>query len=309
MKKLLLPFVCILINISFTLSEPPLTFNNLTDMPTARGAITSAANDGSFYVSNGFSSKEKFTGLVEKYDIDKNNWSVLTSSLIPKQFASSAIIGNSLYVFNGDLSNKTLNKKMEVVNTSTGEIKLSKDNPQPARAAGVAVWGGNIYFFGGKISYDDPQYSNALYKFDPSAQKWTKLANMPEEKETKGVIVNGKLYTIGGYNGKVSDRINVYDINTDKWTELAKLPSGISANSVVAYGTKIFSLFDFTNQAFIGCYDIPSNKITILQQNNMIGRRHAGAHIQNDKLYIMGGNTGGTMNSCLSSLQVADLKN
>lgn len=308
MKNRLLYFVCILFTATSAVSQINLNFHNLANMPTARGAITSASDDNYFYVSNGFSSKTKFTGLIEKYDVAKDSWSVLTTSLIPKQFPSSAIIGNELYVFNGDLSDGTLNNKMEVVNLSTGEIKFSTDNPQPAHAAGVATWNGNIYIFGGNNSHGKAQYSNSLFKFDPITKKWIKLANMPDKCETKGVIVEGKLYVIGGYRGEVSNRIYMYDIKTDKWTKLAKLPFGISANSVVAYGSKIFTLFDYTNQTLIGCYDIISNKFSVLQQNNMIGRRHAGAHILNDKLYIMGGNTGATMNSCISSLQVADLK-
>ena len=308
MKKLLISFLSILFSINSAISQLPLIFKNLADMPTARGAITSASDNNCFYVSNGFSLKEKYTGLVEKYDVANNNWSVLTSSLIPKQFPTSAIVDNKLYVFNGDLSDGTLNKKMEVVNLKTGEINFSTDNPQPAHASGVAVWEGKIYFFGGNISHEKKKYSNKLYKYDPSSQQWTKLANMPEKIETKGVIVDGKLYVVGGYNGKTSDRINMYDIKTNKWTKLNQLPSGISANSVVANDSKIYTVFDFTNQLFIGCYDIPSNKFTILQEKNMIGRRHAGAHVLNDKLYIMGGNTSPVINSCLSSLQVADLK-
>src|SRR5262249_23280682 len=148
----------------------------------------------SFYVSNGFSSTTKYTGLVEKYDVAKNTWSVLTSSLVQKQFSSSVIVDSNLYVFNGLLSDGSLNKKMEVVNIHTGAVIFSTDNPQPAYASGAAVWKSDIYIFGGNISPEMPLYSNKLYKFETSTQKWIKLASMPEEKETKGVIVNGKLY-------------------------------------------------------------------------------------------------------------------
>ncbi len=300
--------LCLLFATSSATSQTTLNFQNLANMPTARGAITSAADENYFYVSNGFSSSRKYTGTIEKYDISKNEWSILTSSLIPKQFPSSAIIGNVLYVLNGDLNDGTLNRKMEVVNLSTGEISFSVDNPEPAHAAGVATWNGALYVFGGDNSHLKGEYSNSVFKFDPVAQKWTKLAKMPYRGETKGVIVEDKLYIIGGYDGEVSNMMYVYDLKTDKWNKLTKLPCGISANTVVASGHFIYTLFDYTQQTLIGRYDISSNTFTILQQNNMIGRRHAGAHILNDKLYIMGGNTGATMNTCISSLQVADLK-
>jgi len=308
MKKLIVLIVAVKISITVALSQSTLNFQNLTPMHLARGAVTTASDGNYFYVSNGFSAENKFTELIEKYDVVNNNWTVLSSSIIPKQFASSAIVGNELYIFNGDLADGTLNKKMEVVNVETGDIRFSTDNPQPAHAAGVAAWNGIIYFFGGNISNDQPQYSNKLFKFDPVTEKWTELSSMPGKMETKGIVVDGKIYVIGGYNGNASLKIFMYDIATDKWTKLLKLSNRISANSIIAYGSKIYTFFDFTNQDFIGCYDIPTNKFTVIQQTNMIGRRHAGAHLIKDKVYIMGGNTSSEMRSCLSSLQAADLK-
>lgn len=319
MKPSSIFFVSFLFFITITKAQTTLNFTNLADMPTARGAITSAGDTNYFYVSDGFSLKTKYTGIVEKYNIAKNKWSELTSSLIPKQFASSVIAGNNLYVFNGDLSDGTINNKVEVVDLKNGSISYSTDNPLPARSAGVAVWNGNIYVFGGGITPkadmrkdaehpSSPAYSNMLYKFDTSSKKWTALASMTEAKETKGEIINGKLYVMGGYSGKVSRRIDVYDIETDKWTSLSPMPQGISANALAVNGSKIFIVFDYTNQTYLGSYDVASGEYAVLQQSNMIARRHGGAHIVNGKLYIMGGNTSNLLNSCLASLQVADLK-
>jgi len=304
MKKIILLFNFISF-ISFAAFPQTFKFKNLADMPTPLGATTSASDDKNLYVLNGFSVKESYSGIVEKYDIDKDKWSILTTRLIPKLFSNSVIIGSNLYVFNGDAIKGKMNTKIEVVNVNTGEITFSADNPEPAHAAGVATWDGNIYVFGGKTISG---YSNKLRKFNPSTKEWTTLATMTEEKEVKGVFVDGKLYVVGGYSGKISNKIDMYDTKTDTWTTLDTLPFGISANSVAASGSKIYTLFDFSKQTFIGCYDISSKKFTILKQKNMIGRRHAGAHILNNKLYIMGGNTSTTMSSCLSSLQVADLK-
>lgn len=283
-------------------------FTDLRPMPTARGAIAGAADEKAMYICNGFSSINKFTGIVEKYDVATDSWSLVTSSLIPKQFASAVIISNELYVFNGDLENKKFNKKVEVVDLKTGKVRLSKKNPQPAHAACAVAWNGKIYSFGGKIAHTEPAYSDKLFEFDPIEKKWKELASMPEKKETKGAVVNGKIYTIGGFNGKVSDKIEVYDIITNKWTELLKMPFGISANSLAVYGTMIYTVFDFTNQTLIGCYDVRSNRFTVYKEEKMIGRRHACAQIFGSKLYIVGGNTSQLQTSCLNSLQVSELK-
>ncbi len=307
MKKLSLSLLFVYFCFANAFSQSTLEFGDLAAMPTARGAITSVSDGTCFYVSNGFAI-DKYSGNVEKYDVAANTWSVLTTKLSPKIFASSAIVGDKLYVFNGDLFDQKLNKKMEVVDLKTGEVTFATDNPQPAHAAGVAMWNDIIYSFGGKIDGPEPTYSARLYCFDVASNRWIKLASMPEAKEAKGVMVEGKLYVIGGYSGKVSTRIDMYDTETNTWTQLADLPVGISANSVTAHGSKIYTLFDYTNQTYIGCYDIPSNQFSVVKSKKMIPRRHAGAHIINDMLYIVGGNTDSTAKSCLSSLQVADLK-
>ena len=60
-------------------------------------------------------------------------------------------------------------------------------------SAGSSVWNGKIYSFGGSISGG---YSNKLYVYDPILQTWTALADMPQAKQAKGEIINGKLYVI-----------------------------------------------------------------------------------------------------------------
>lgn len=307
-SKTILLIVALFLMSASPLKEGTIKFSNLADMPTARGAITSVDDGKNIYVINGFSSMSKYNGLIEKYDVDNNRWSLFDSILTPTQFPSAAVIGNDLYVFNGDRSNRTLNDRMEVINLSTGEINVSVNNPEPAHAAGAAVWDGSIYSFGGLISNSKPVYSDHLHRFDPTTQKWMQLSSMPEAKEVKGVVVDGKLYVVGGYSGKVSNRIDVYDIKSDKWSKLLEMPFGISANTVVAHGLKIYTVFDYTNQSLIGCYDIASNSFTVLKQKDMVSRRHAGARIFHNKLYIVGGNTSSAQNSCLASLQVAELE-
>lgn len=287
---------------------PVVVFNDLAPMPTARGAISSASDGKNIYVCNGFSLTQKMTTQIEKYNVNTNEWSVLTESSIPKQFPSSAIVDGNLYLFNGDLESKSMNNKMEVVNISTGDISFSTNNPQPVHAGGVATWKGKIYSFGGKTINSPATYSDKLYEFDPAKKLWTEKAHMPEKKECKGVAWNGKIYVVGGYNGKPSNKIDVYDIAADKWLESIKMPDEVSANSVDAFDNKIYTFNDYTTQTMIGCLDLGTNKFSLLKQQGMTPRRHGGAHIINDKVYIVGGNKNEYQNSALSSCQYADLK-
>ena len=70
---------------------------------------------------------------------------------------------------------------------------------------GSVVLNEKIYLFGGNYfddNLDDYIYSNRLYVFDPLDESWVRL-DMPVAVNTNGVIVDGILYTFGGYNGSV----------------------------------------------------------------------------------------------------------
>ncbi|WP_400078983.1 kelch repeat-containing protein [Winogradskyella sp. R77965] len=278
-------------------------FISASDMPSAKSA-TSSANDGSYiYVTNGFSLAGGYTMDVFKFDITNNSWSVLTNSTIAKRFGSAAIVGNNLFIFNGYISNNAFNDAIEVVDTSTGTVSnTGLVNPEPAAAAGVSVDGNIVYSFGGSIATG---YSNKLYAFNTATLTLTELGTMPVALETKGEVVNGKLYVIGGFNGSVSDKIYVYDIATDAWTDEYTLPQGLSANATAVVGNKIYVVGDFSDQNFTGYFDTATNTFTETS-SNLINRRHASAEGVNDELYVMGGNTSSSGTSALSGVQTTN---
>jgi N-acetylneuraminic acid mutarotase len=285
-----------------------LNFQDLAGMNLARGGFAYSSDNDNIYVSNGFSKESQYTTEIEKYSVSNNTWTVFAQSLVAKKYSTSAIVGNYLYIFGGKTDKDASNEKMEVVDLSNGNIKYTTNNPSPADICGAATWDESIYVFGGSESNPFAfeswaRYSDKLYRFDTSTSTWTELASMPECKETKGAIVNGKLYVFGGYNGYVSNRIDMYDIKTNVWKRLGKMPKGVSANAIAVYGTTIFIAGDYTNETYLATYEVNSGVFNVIQ-SNMKARRHAGAAVINSKLYIMGG----IHDSYLSSLQMASLK-
>jgi N-acetylneuraminic acid mutarotase len=151
---------------------------------------------------------------------------------------------------------------------------------------------------------------SSLYQFDTQTQQFTPLADMPEHLQAAGTIVNGTLYTFGGYDEflhRGSQSINAYDIKTNTWHTVGKLPQTISANAVVASGNLIFVVGNYDDESFLGYFDVNTQKFTQLK-SNMEGRRAAGAAIVDNKLYVFGGTSkfhsevGG-----MKSVQVADI--
>ena len=281
-----------------------LTFVDAADMPAAKSAISSANDGSNIYVTNGFSLAGGYTSDVFKLDTNTNTWSVLTNSTIAKRFGSAEIVGNNLYVFNGFVANNTYNDALEVVDLTTGSVSnTGLVNPQPAAVAGVAKQGNIIYSFGGNTASG---YSNKLYAFNTTSLVATELATMPIAAETKGEIVNGKLYVIGGFNGSVSDKIYVYDIATNIWTNEYDLPQGLSANATAVIGNNIYVAGDFSNQTFTGFFDTTTNTFTETT-SNLLNRRHAAAEGINNDLFVMGGNTSSSGTSAIASVQATTI--
>ena len=131
---------------------------------------------------------------------------------------------------------------------------------------------------------------------------------MPESKSTRGEIINGKLYTIGGYNGSVSNKIDVYNIATNIWENQFTMPFSVSANALTVEGNKIFILGDYIELERIAYFDIQDETFTIIE-NNMIGSRHFDAEIIYQEVYIIGGNqtSSSSDGGWLNSIQKADI--
>ena len=299
----LLPFL-FLTTFIFSSSAQDVQFSDLFNLPQERSAITSA-NDGQYiYVANGFGINAPYTKEIYRFHIASNSWTLLTDQSLSKRYASAEIINDKLYLFNGALDNGSLNNKVEVINLNDGSISFSTDNPQPARVSGVSSWNGKIYSFGGTVAPN--VYSNKLYEFDPQTEVWTELAAMPINGETKGEIVNGKLYVFGGYNGTASNKIDIYDIASDTWETQLTMPFTISGHATAIIGTKIYLVGDYSNLTSLASFETTDNTFTTLA-SNLTGRRHCAAEGVNGQLIAIGGNTTSSIQSSISSVQVADI--
>jgi N-acetylneuraminic acid mutarotase len=131
-----------------------------------------------------------------------------------------------------------------------------------SRALGAAATiGGKIYMVGGG------NYScgvnSALQAYDPVANAWTNLANMPTARYEFGATdLNGQLYAIGGNPGCGSAgsairAVEAYDPVSNVWSSKALLPTGSWGESVATANGKIYVIDGFTN--YVYAYDPSGN--------------------------------------------------
>ena len=104
-----------------------------------------------------------------------------------------------IYLFNGDTyTSSTYTDTIEIINVSNGEVDFVESNPYPIEYGGSAVWEGKIYIFGGS---NGDGYSNRVYEFDPFNNYWTRLADMPESKQTSAKLSMGFYIHLGAIMG------------------------------------------------------------------------------------------------------------
>ncbi len=291
-----------------------LIFKKAKDLPL--GLIYSSyTTDGRYvYCINGitpYNNTYPWSTLL-KYDVQADQWTVLTGKLVPKIQAVAAYVPGTgkIYIMGGTvlgLHRKDIFNNVESVDVQTGEVKrLDIANPLTTTYGGISVWKNEIYIFGG--SRLNGLGISSLYKFDPVAETFTQLTDMPEYVQAAGAIVNGKLYVFGGYNPSQhynSNQINVYDLETNQWKTEGKLPETLSANAVAVSGNRIYIVGNYSDLGFIGYYNTETHKFIQLK-SNMEPRRHAGAVVVDGKLVVFGGNTN-SAGMALSSTQVADV--
>ena len=86
----------------------------------------------------------------------------------------------------------------------------------------ATVIGGMIYTAGGAvISGTTLADSFESYKYDPVADTWTSITNIPRATgETRAVTINGKMWVLGGgrTDPNPSNEVDIYDPATDSWS-------------------------------------------------------------------------------------------
>ena len=120
--------------------------------------------------------------------------------------------------------------------------ELKTPMPTPAVGAGVAIGpDGRIYSIGGTPNL--ASYTDRVQAYDPNNNTWQVLAPIPIRRGNLGATtVDGRLYAIGGYNGRYLSDVKAYDPASNTWTQMAPMPTPRYLLGVVAAGGLIYAM-------------------------------------------------------------------
>lgn len=159
---------------------------------------------------------------------------------------------------------------------------------------GTAVVSGKIYVIGGDTGGTGPRDTNYIY--DPVADTWSSGASLPSPRwANAAVALNGKIYSIGGYDGTKSlKEVQVYDPanNGAGWTATTDLPQALSGVAAGVIDNKIYIAGgnDGNGNTSTAAYVFdPGNPGAWSPVANMPVRGNGSSVVLNQKLFIIGG--------------------
>lgn len=209
-------------------------------LQTARHSLMVTANGNYIYAISGETASE-ITGIVERFDPEKNEWLSLAGKPTPVKDASAVVIGGKIYVPGGELEDGSITNKLEIFDPIEGQWESGKEMPTPVSGYALASFEGKLYLFGG---WDGKNILSSVYEYNPDDNIWIQTSSMPTARKYPGAAVSGgKIYVIGGYDGKSAIAINeIYQPNLDEnqdqaWVDGSPLPEA-------RYGMGVTSLAD-----------------------------------------------------------------
>ena len=296
MKKLTLSLCALALGACSTVSTSQLNLNLPRNAPAAV-----AVND-QVYVMGG-ENRQGARTAVEKIDLKQHSVTKLSTKLIPRTFGAAVDDGNGYIYVMGGLSPFRLQgfvptPVVEVLDTHTGEVLYARNLPHPRSSASVVRVGHKIYVIGGSTIVQKPLFrisaSARVDILDLDTQTWSEGANMPQAAETKAVVYNGQIYTVGGDNF-INDlpMFARYDPATDKWQRLDSAPFPLSAESAVVVDDKLLTFGSKNKLELVMQYDFNQQKWQRLRDVPFRPSRNQGIAKLDDKVVIVGGSISG----------------
>lgn len=234
---------------------------------------------------------QNYIGKLQVYDINSDSWKNLDLKFRKRAHHNLIYSDNKIYNLGGkNLARNRrfefLDDKIEVFNVKNDTLKIDDTNPHQAVDFASCLFDGNIIVLGGSTRLyknGNKDYSNKVHLYNIKSGYWYQLKDMPQAKETKGILIDNKIYLIGGFNKEPLNAIESFDLVDETWNAEGQLFEGmdrhaIACNKHIVYIFENGKMITYnTNTGLLNEYlielELKSSKLFYL----------------NDKLYILGG--------------------
>ncbi|MFB9054950.1 carboxypeptidase-like regulatory domain-containing protein [Formosa undariae] len=234
-----------------------------------------------------------YSDKLQVYDIEKDTVVVSDLNFRKRAYHNVVAVDNQLYVLGGKSLSKSQNteyleNKIEVLDIETNVLELDDAYPHQAINFTSVAYQDNIIVMGGsnkQKANGDKIYSAKSYIYNITSGYWYALKDMTKPKEVRGVLVNNKIFLIGGFNGDVLKAIESYNLETATWKAEGDLFYGMENPSLTVYNDIIYIF----NDGKLLTYNIEAKVLN--EYDIRLKLKAASLFYANDKLYIVGGHT------------------
>lgn len=205
-----------------------------TKLPTGLNHSHPVVYRGDIYLAGGYLEGAEAISNFWQYDPRSRRWTRMPPMPRPVAASGTAVADGKLYVADGapqvyGISNPgDAYNTLEIYDFTTGQWSLGPNAPIAVHHVGAAALGGKIYLAGGRT---DPERSaNELLRYDPAAERWERLPNLPQGpiSSVGMVAARGKVVVFGGDDelgwkdggGSVTPSAWAFDPRSSRWQRL-----------------------------------------------------------------------------------------
>jgi N-acetylneuraminic acid mutarotase len=233
------------------------TKKNSLPIPKMPNYAVSTVN-GIIY-SIGGSDLNKSGNIVYAYNPAKDEWTRKADMPTPRENFATEVVKGKIYAIGG-IGAGAVNANEFLSSVDEYDPKLDtwtkkSDMPESRNCFGAATFNNKIYILGG--TNPDPANPSGwgtvapeILEYDPVTDKWAKKSKMPTPRIGAGaVLVDNKIYTIGGFNDINALTplaiVEIYDPANDIWSNGAEILMARSFPCCVAVDDGIYVIGGF----------------------------------------------------------------
>ncbi len=232
-----------------------------------------------------------YNGDLRIYDVKTGQWKFIASQFEKRAYHNIHFYNDKIYILGGkriarNRRKEYLSDKIEVYNTKNYSVKVDYTNPHQAVNFASVLYKDNIIVLGGSVKLRENgamEYTNKVHLYNITSGYWYELENMPQEKEVNGILINDKIYLVGGYYEKVLNHIETFDLSTSKWEVEAELFTGM-LRPALAYHNQILYIFE---NGKLCTYNLITKQLNEYKINLYLNS--SAMYYSNNKLIIFGG--------------------
>ena len=198
-------------------------WRQIADMPEARQKSASGFVDGTFYVVGGWGPDDLPSATTLLYDPATDRWRTGADNPHPWAASGSAVLDGRIYSVGGCVGDcQSATDEVTAYDVATNRFSTLAPYPEPISWPSCGGIDGKVYCAGGLAA--GPDSSVRAYAYDPKANSWTRVADLPLDLwGSSYAVANGQLVVSGGAaksSTVLTNEAFAYHPERDVWTAL-----------------------------------------------------------------------------------------